>query len=87
MLTAVVRNGSDNKFDCFPHELSGGMQQRAMIAMALITQPKLLICDEPTTALDVTTQATIIRLLHNIQKKYENADIYISHDRDAVAGI
>ena len=87
MLTEVGLNGSDNKFDCFPHELSGGMQQRAMIAMALITQPKLLICDEPTTALDVTTQAQIIRLIHKIQKKYEIAVIFISHDLGVVAGI
>ena len=87
MLTEVGLNGPDNKFNCFPHELSGGMQQRAMIAMALITKPKLLICDEPTTALDVTTQAQIIRLIQKIQKKYKIAVVFISHDLGVVAGI
>ena len=87
ILNEVGLNGPENNFYCFPHELSGGMQQRAMIAMALITKPKLLICDEPTTALDVTTQAQIIRLIQKIQKKYKIAIIFISHDLGVVAGI
>jgi ABC-type microcin C transport system duplicated ATPase subunit YejF len=77
----------DVRFDCYPHEFSGGMRQRVMIAMALITEPKLLICDEPTTALDVTIQAQILRLIKNLQKTRNVAVIFISHDLGVVAGI
>ena len=75
------------RFDCYPHEFSGGMRQRVMIAMALINQPGLLICDEPTTALDVTIQAQILELIKKLQKTRDVAVIFISHDLGVVAGI
>jgi len=68
----------------YPFELSGGQQQRAMIAMTLAAEPELLIADEPTTALDVTTQAQILRLLRDIQQRRQMAMLFISHDLDAV---
>jgi peptide/nickel transport system ATP-binding protein len=64
----------------YPHELSGGQKQRIMIAMALLCKPKLLIADEPTTALDVTVQKEIIELLKSLQKKYKMSVLFISHD-------
>ncbi|MGH7830731.1 MAG: ABC transporter ATP-binding protein, partial [Candidatus Binatia bacterium] len=69
----------------YPHELSGGMRQRVMIAMALACQPKLLIADEPTTALDVTIQAQILELLEELQEKLKMALIFISHNLGVVA--
>ncbi|MDG0968684.1 MAG: dipeptide ABC transporter ATP-binding protein [Porticoccaceae bacterium] len=77
----------ENRFDSYPHEFSGGMRQRVMIAMALITEPKLLICDEPTTALDVTIQAQILELIKQLQQTRNVAVIFISHDLGVVAGI
>lgn len=74
-------------FDSYPHEISGGQKQRVMIAMALICHPSLLIADEPTTALDVTVQKTIIDLLRGLQKKYQIGIIFISHDLGVVAQI
>jgi peptide/nickel transport system ATP-binding protein len=75
----------DRRVDQFPHEFSGGMRQRAMIAMALANEPKLLIADEPTTALDVTVQAQILALLEDLQRRLGMAIIIITHDLGVVA--
>jgi peptide/nickel transport system ATP-binding protein len=77
----------ERRVDAFPHEFSGGMRQRAMIAMALANEPKLLIADEPTTALDVTVQAQILALLDDLQKRLGMAIIIITHDLGVVAEI
>ncbi len=76
-----------NRIRSYPHEFSGGMRQRVMIAMALITKPDLLIADEPTTALDVTVQAQIIELVRRMQAERGMAVIWISHDLGVVAGL
>ncbi|QXM05451.1 ABC transporter ATP-binding protein [Crassaminicella indica] len=72
-------------YDAYPHELSGGMRQRIMIAMALISKPKLLIADEPTTALDVTIQAQILQLMKKMNKEMKTAMLLISHDIGVIA--
>jgi oligopeptide/dipeptide ABC transporter ATP-binding protein len=76
---------ADRRVDDYPHEFSGGMRQRAMIAMALTNDPKLLIADEPTTALDVTTQAQILRLMDRLQAEFQMAMILITHDLGVIA--
>jgi peptide/nickel transport system ATP-binding protein len=76
---------ADTRVDDYPHQFSGGMRQRVMIAMALINNPELLIADEPTTALDVTTQAQILRLMTKLQQDHEMAIVMITHDLGVVA--
>ncbi len=87
MLEQVGINNADKRVDQYPHEFSGGMRQRAMIAMAMICDPKLLIADEPTTALDVTIQAQILELMKDLQKKTGMAVIFITHNLGVVAEI
>jgi peptide/nickel transport system ATP-binding protein len=78
---------SDQRVDDYPHQFSGGMRQRVMIAMALINSPEILIADEPTTALDVTTQAQILRLMKKLQDEHEMAIVMITHDLGVVAEV
>ena len=85
MLSLVGIPSPDRRYDDYPHQFSGGMRQRAMIAMALVCNPKLLIADEPTTALDVTVQAQILELLKVMQKEFDSAIILITHDLGVVA--
>ena len=87
MLEQVRITDPERRLQQFPHELSGGMQQRVMIAMALLARPRLLIADEPTTALDVTVQAEISELLRDYQRRYETAIMLITHDLGVVAGL
>jgi peptide/nickel transport system ATP-binding protein len=85
LLKAVGIPRAESRFDDYPHQFSGGMRQRVMIAMALINSPDLLIADEPTTALDVTTQAQILSLMKNLQKDFGTAIMMITHDLGVVA--
>ncbi|GAB6985932.1 ABC transporter ATP-binding protein [Nocardioides pyridinolyticus] len=85
MLDRVGIPQPDRRVDDYPHQFSGGMRQRAMIAMGLINNPSLVIADEPTTALDVTVQAQILDLLQDLQKEFESAIIIITHDLGVVA--
>ncbi|MCL5437668.1 MAG: ABC transporter ATP-binding protein [Candidatus Thermoplasmatota archaeon] len=85
LLTEVNIAGPERVLDSYPHELSGGMQQRSMIAMALSSNPKILIADEPTTSLDVTTQAQILDLLKEISHDTNMTILFITHDLAVVA--
>ena len=85
MLDRVGIPQPDRRVDDYPHQFSGGMRQRAMIAMGLINNPGLLIADEPTTALDVTVQAQILDLLQDLQREFDSAIIIITHDLGVVA--
>jgi oligopeptide/dipeptide ABC transporter ATP-binding protein len=85
MLSAVGLPDVNRILESYPHQLSGGMQQRVMIAMALSCRPQLLIADEPTTALDVTIQAQILRLLRDLQSKFDFSVILITHNLGVVA--
>ncbi len=78
---------AERRLDMYPHEFSGGMRQRVMIAMALLTEPALIVADEPTTALDVTVQAQILELFHALQGRADSAIVLISHDLGVVAGL
>lgn len=84
LLRAVGIPSPETRIDSYPHEFSGGMRQRVCIAMAMSSSPKLLIADEPTTALDVTIQAQILRLLKDLNRKNENSIILITHDLGVV---
>ena len=85
MVKAVGIPRPDARLDDYPHQFSGGMRQRVMIAMSLINNPDLLIADEPTTALDVTTQAQILKLMNELQRDFGSAIILITHDLGVVA--
>src|SRR5207247_474514 len=85
LLKAVGIPRAERRIDDYPHQFSGGMRQRVMIAMALVNNPDLLIADEPTTALDVTTQAQILTLMNKLQEEFGSAIIMITHDLGVVA--
>ncbi|MFN4236289.1 MAG: oligopeptide/dipeptide ABC transporter ATP-binding protein [Vogesella sp.] len=87
LLEAVRIPEAARRVDMYPHEFSGGMRQRVMIAMALLCEPEVLIADEPTTALDVTVQAQILTLLKDLQRDFGTAIVMITHDLGVVAGL
>ncbi len=87
LLKAVGIPRAENRFDDYPHQFSGGMRQRVMIAMALVNDPDLLIADEPTTALDVTTQAQILNLMKRLQQEFGSAILMITHDLGVIAEV
>ena len=87
LITSVQLPNPEQIIAAYPHELSGGQRQRAMIAMALAMEPKILIADEPTTALDVTTQAQILKLIKELQQSHDTGVLFITHDFGVVADI
>lgn len=87
MLSDVGIDDPKRRYSQYPHEFSGGMRQRVAIAIAIACNPRILVCDEPTTALDVTIQAQILDLVKGLQKKYHLTTIYITHDLGVVANV
>lgn len=87
MMEMVGINNVEKRMKQYPHEFSGGMRQRVVIAIAVACRPQILICDEPTTALDVTIQAQILDLIHNLQNELHMTVIYITHDLGVVANV
>lgn len=87
MLEKVGIPDPEKRYKQYPHELSGGMRQRVVIAIAVACHPEILICDEPTTALDVTIQAQILKLIRDLQKEYNMTVVYITHDLGVVANV
>jgi oligopeptide/dipeptide ABC transporter ATP-binding protein len=87
MLKKVGINDAEQRYKQYPHEFSGGMRQRVVIAVAIACRPQILICDEPTTALDVTIQAKILKLLKSLQKEIGMSVIFITHDLGVVANV
>ena len=87
VLEDVGINNPERRAKQYPHEFSGGMRQRVVIAIAVACRPKILICDEPTTALDVTIQAQILGLIRNLKEKYNLTTVYITHDLGVVANV
>ncbi|MBV2143347.1 ABC transporter ATP-binding protein [Falsochrobactrum sp. TDYN1] len=87
MLREVQIPDPESAYNAYPHQISGGQRQRVMIAMALILKPRLIIADEPTTALDVTTQARILKLIRDLQKEHDTGILFITHDFGVVAEI
>ncbi len=87
MLKKVGIPDAEKRYNQYPHEFSGGMRQRVVIAIAVACHPEILICDEPTTALDVTIQAQILKLIRDLQKEYNMTVVYITHDLGVVANV